>query len=282
MNEITIADLKKELIQRSAGKVEQPAEMLLVLLSHILGRDKTWVLAHPDQPIAENSQHALEAAWSRLSDGEPLAYITGTQAFFGLDFIVTPHVLIPRPETEILVETSILWLSEHPNARKAVDIGTGSGCIAVSLAKTFDDLQILATDISPDALHVAHQNALRHAVTRQIRFLSSDLLAGINESFDLVCANLPYIPSSKLPEVNSIAFEPNLALDGGDTGLHHISKLLEQLPSKLNTPGCCLLEIEETLGQEVLTLARNNFPHSEVSLKQDLAGKDRLLVILRE
>jgi release factor glutamine methyltransferase len=162
MNEITIADLKKELIQRSAGKVEQPAEMLLVLLSHILGRDKTWVLAHPDQPIAENSQHALEAAWSRLSDGEPLAYITGTQAFFGLDFIVTPHVLIPRPETEILVETSILWLSEHPNARKAVDIGTGSGCIAVSLAKTFDDLQILATDISPDALHVAHQNALRH------------------------------------------------------------------------------------------------------------------------
>jgi release factor glutamine methyltransferase len=282
MNEITIADLKKELIRRSAGKVEQPAEMLLILLSHVLGRDKTWVLAHPDFVIAEKSQHALEAAWSRLCEGEPLAYITGTQAFFGLDFFVTPHVLIPRPETELLVEAAIGWLNGHPNARKAVDIGTGSGCIAVSLAKTFADLQILATDISPEALHVANQNALHHTVDKQIRFLVSDLLDEVNETFDLVCANLPYIPSSKLSEVNSIAFEPNLALDGGDTGLHHISKLLEQLPSKLNTPACCLLEIEETLGQEVLTLARYNFPHNEVSLKQDLAGKDRLLLILRE
>lgn len=282
MNEITIADLKKELLKQSAGKVEQPAEMLLILLSHILGRDKTWVLAHLDFVIAENSQHALEVAWSRLCEGEPLAYITGMQAFFGLDFIITPHVLIPRPETELLVETAILWLSEHPNARKAVDIGTGSGCIAVSLAKAFDDLQVLATDISPQALHVAHQNALRHGVEKQIRFSASDLLDGINETFDLVCANLPYIPSRKLIEVNSIAFEPNLALDGGDTGLHHISKLLEQLPSKLNTPACCLLEIEETLGREVLTLARNHFPHDQVSFKQDLAGKDRLLVIFRE
>jgi release factor glutamine methyltransferase len=224
----------------------------------------------------------LEAAWSRLCDGEPLAYITGTQAFFDLDFIVTPHVLIPRPETELLVEAAILWLSAHPNARKAGDIGTGSGCIAVSLAKAFEDLQILATDISPHALQVAHQNALHHAVDKQLRFLSLDLLDGVNETFDLVCANLPYIPSGKLNEVNSIAFEPALALDGGDTGLHYISRLLDQLPTKLNTPGCCLLEIEETLGQEVLTLARNNFPHNEVSLKQDLAGKDRLLVILRE
>jgi release factor glutamine methyltransferase len=282
MNEITIADLKKELIQRSAEKVEQPVEMLLVLLSHILGRDKTWVLAHPDQTIAENSQHAMEAAWLRLCVGEPLAYITGTQAFFGLDFIVTPHVLIPRPETELLVESAIVWLKGHPYSRKAVDIGTGSGCIAVSLTKTFDDLQILATDISPEALHVAHQNALHHAVARQIRFLTSDLLEEINETFDLVCANLPYIPSSKLSEVNSIAFEPGLALDGGVSGLDTISRLLEQLPIKLNTPGCCLLEIEETLGSKVLTLARNNFPHDQVSLKQDLAGKDRLLLILRE
>jgi release factor glutamine methyltransferase len=282
MNDRTIADLKREIILRSAGKVEQPAEMLLILFSHILGREKTWLLAHPDQPIAENSQHALEIAWSRLSEGEPLAYITGIQAFFGLDFIVTPHVLIPRPETELLIEAAIGWLSGHPNARKAIDIGSGSGCIAVSIAKTFKDLQFLATDISPQALHVAHQNALRHSVDKQIRFLATDLLEGISETFDLVCANLPYIPSGKLSEINSIVFEPGLALDGGNTGLDFISRLLEQLPTKLNTPGCCLLEIEETLGREILTLARNNFPHDQVSLKQDLAGKDRLLVIIRD
>lgn len=282
MIEITIADLKKELLKQSAEKVEQSVDMLLILFSHVLGRDKTGLLAHQDQPIDSNSKHTLEAAWSRLCEGEPLAYITGTQAFYGLNFIVTPHVLIPRPETELLVETAIGWLSEHPNARKAVDIGTGSGCIAVSLAKFFTDLQILATDISPEALHVAHQNALCHVVVNQIRFLVSDLLEGIDETFDLVCANLPYIPSSKLSEVNSIAFEPLLALDGGNIGLDYISRLLEQLPPKLNTPGCCLLEIEETLGWEVLTLARNNFPHDQVSLNQDLAKKDRLLVILRE
>ena len=281
MTEISISDLKRDLVKVAKGKVERPGEMVLILLGHVLGQDKAWLLAHPEFAVDDRSKSAMELAWSRLCMGEPLAYITGTREFYGLAFKVNPHVLIPRPETELLVENALLWLREHPKSRKAIDIGTGSGCIAVSLASTIKDLSVIATDISPEALQVARQNALHHKVAERIRFLETDLLNGIDETFDLVCANLPYIPSKKLTEVNSIAFEPGLALDGGDTGLDHISRLLEQLPTKLNSPGCCLLEIEETLGQEVVSIARQIFPGDQVSLKQDLAGKDRLLVIER-
>jgi len=263
------------------GKVDRPGEMVLVLLGHVLGKDKAWLLAHPEFVIENPAKNAVELASSRLCRGEPLAYITGTREFYGLAFKVNPHVLIPRPETELLVENALLWLRKLPNARKAIDIGTGSGCIAISLASTIKDLSLMATDISPEALLVARQNALHHKVAEQIHFLESDLLNGIDETFDLVCANLPYIPSKKLTEVNSIAFEPGLALDGGDTGLDYISRLLEQLPTKLNTPGCCLLEIEETLGQEVISIAHQYFPGDQVRLMQDLSGKDRLLVIER-
>ena len=263
------------------GKVDRPGEMVLVLLGHVFGKDKAWLLAHPEFVIDDRSKSAMELAWSRLCMGEPLAYITGTREFYGLAFKVNPHVLIPRPETELLVEHALLWLREHPKARKAIDIGTGSGCIAISLASTIKDLSLMATDISPEALQVARQNALHHKVAERIRFLESGLLNGMDETFDLVCANLPYIPSKKLTEVNSIAFEPGLALDGGENGLLFINKLLEQLPSRLNSPGCCLLEIEETLGHQVVSIARHIFPGNQVSLKQDLAGKDRLLVIER-
>jgi release factor glutamine methyltransferase len=256
---------------------EQPYQVALILLGHVLQKPKTWVLAHPETHLNPDQKAELERLVRRLEKGEPLPYLTGKQAFFGLDFAVSPAVLIPRPETELLVEEALHWLAEHPAANSAVDVGTGSGCIAVTMATRNPSLQITSTDISGKALKVAKKNAENHQVKAQIVFEQTDLFPVGTQTFDLVCANLPYIPSKKLPEVNTIDFEPTLALDGGEDGLDLIRRLLAHLSQRLNCPGLALLETEATLGAETLSLARNAFPQADVRLLKDLAGLDRLV-----
>lgn len=259
--------------------VEQPHQVALILLAHVLQKPKTWVLAHPETHLNPDQKAHLEQLVSRLQQGEPLPYLTGRQAFYGLDFAVSTAVLIPRPETELLVEEALNWLEAHPDAKNALDVGTGSGCIAITLATRKLWLAITATDLSPAALEIAKQNAETHQVDTQIYFQQTDLLAAGAQTFDLVCANLPYIPTSKLAEVNTLAFEPTLALDGGADGLSLIRRLLEQLPSRLNSPALVLLETEATLGEETLTLAKTAFPQADTRLLKDLAGLDRLVRI---
>lgn len=258
---------------------DQPYQVTLILLAHVLQRPKTWVLAHPEIHLNPEQKADLELLVQRLQAGEPLPYLTGKQSFYGLDFAVSLAVLIPRPETELLVDEALHWLAEHPLANSALDVGTGSGCIAVTLATRNPALHITAIDISVKALKVAEQNAEKHQVNAQIVFEQADLLPSGNQTFDLVCANLPYIPSAKLEEVNTIDFEPTLALDGGADGLTLIRRLLEHLPHRLNRPGLALLETEATLGAETLALAKVAFPEAEVILLQDLAGLDRLVRI---
>ena len=253
--------------------------MALILLAHVLQKPKTWVLAHPEYHLNPDQKAHLEQLVSRLQQGEPLPYLTGKQAFFGLDFAVSPSVLIPRPETELLVEQALSWLDSHPDAKHALDEGTGSGCIAITLATRKPWLTITATDLSPAALEIAKQNAATHQVSAQIKFEQADLLPIGGQTFDLVCANLPYIPTSKLGQVNTLAFEPTLALDGGADGLSPIRRLLDQLPPKLNAPALVLLETEATLGAETLALAKTAFPKADASMLQDLAGLDRLVRI---
>ena len=258
---------------------EQPHQVALILLAHVLQKPKTWVLAHPDFHLNPDQKAHLEQLVSRLQQGEPLPYLTGKQAFFGLDFTVSPAVLIPRPETELLIDEALQWLEAHPNVKNALDVGTGSGCIAVTLATRKPWLTITATDLSPAALDIAKQNAATHQVTAQIAFEQADLFPSVDQTFDLVCTNLPYIPTRKLGQVNTLAFEPTLALDGGADGLTLIRRLLDQLPPKLNAPALVLLETEATLGAETLALAKTAFPKADVSLLQDLAGLDRLVRI---
>ena len=258
---------------------EQPYQVALILLAHVLQKPKTWVLAHPDTHLNPDQKAQLERLINRLQQGEPLPYLTGKQAFFGLDFAVSPDVLIPRPETELLVEVALNWLEARPGANHALDVGTGSGCIAITLATRRPWLAVSATDLSQEALNIAHQNAETHQVKAQINFEQADLLPTQNQVFDLVCANLPYIPTRKLGEVNTLGFEPTLALDGGADGLSLIRRLLELLPPRLNSPALVLLETEATLGAETLSLAKTTFPQAEVSLLQDLAGLDRLVRI---
>ena len=259
--------------------VEQPHQVALILLAHVLQKPKTWVLAHPEAHLNPDQKAHLERLVRRLQAGEPLPYLTGQQAFYGLDFAVSPAVLIPRPETELLVEEALSWLVAHPEAKHALDVGTGSGCIAIALATCKPWLTITATDLSPQALNIAKQNAETHQVSAQITFEQTDLVPWGDQTFDLVCANLPYIPTKKLGEVNTLGFEPTLALDGGTDGLNLIRRLLERLPTQLNSPALVLLETEATLGAETLALAKTVFSKADIHLLQDLAGLDRLVRI---
>jgi release factor glutamine methyltransferase len=260
-----------------------------VLLAHLLGKPRAWVLAHPEAVFSGEQEGALEQALRRLQHGEPLPYVLGEWEFFGLSFQVTPVVLIPRPETELLVEQALQWLGARPkvlaNASQRLclaDIGTGSGCIAVALASRLPGIQLLATDISEAALQVARHNAWRHQAADRLHFLQADLLDAIapTSAFHLLCANLPYIPHETLTSLPIFKQEPTLATDGGADGLQWIDRLLHAARSRLAPGGLLLLEIEaSSQGQSVPALARQAFPAASIRLLTDLAGRDRLVSI---
>jgi len=250
-----------------------------VLLAHVLAKPRSWILAHPDALLDEYQLERYETLTRRLESGEPLPHIIGHWEFYGLDFTLSPAVLIPRPETEMLVEHALHWLVEHPARRSILDVGTGSGCIAVSLALNCPDARILASDISLEALQVARQNVLRHAVSDRVQLLQCDLLPPTSLPFDLLCANLPYIPAANMPQLSVAAHEPLLALDGGVEGVIWISRFLERAPFALASGGFILLEIEASQGSLVTGLAQTAFPQARVQLLPDLAGRDRLVTI---
>ncbi len=258
---------------------EHPGLEAQALLAHALRRQRAWVLAHPEFQLADEQRIELDALLARLCAGEPLPYLTGEQEFFGLAFHVTPDVLIPRPETEQLVERALAYLKANPGRRKAVDVGTGSGCIAVSLAHHISDLHVLAADLSWRALRVAQANALRHAAAGRVHCLASDLLEALEGPFDLICANLPYIPSRALSGLPVGRYEPALALDGGEDGLRLIRRLLGQAAGRVAEGGLVLLEIEYRQGSEAARLARRAFPAARVTILQDLSGLDRICEI---
>jgi len=265
--------------ERLKGSSESYRLDAQVLLSHVLQKPRAWLLAHPEAHLTPDQRQELEQAVQRLERGEPLPYVLGHWEFYGLDFLVSPAVLIPRPETELLVEYALRWLQEHPGRRSAADIGTGSGCIAVSLAVNVPDLQVIAGDISPAARQVARSNAARHDVTDRVHCIQTDLLSGVEERFDLICANLPYIPTEILQNLDVARAEPWLALDGGPDGLSSVRRLLQDLPARLAPGGLALLEIEASQGAAARQAAGRFFKADQVSVLPDLAGRDRLLII---
>jgi release factor glutamine methyltransferase len=188
-------------------------------------------------------------------------------------------VLIPRPETEGLVDLALEWLTKNPTKLNCLEIGTGSGCIAIALAKSKQELRIIATDISPKVLVVAHKNALKHNVQDQILFLKRDLLRGISEKIDLIIANLPYIPTEKLKSLNVYMSEPTIALDGGSDGLQYIKEVLRNAGKLLKPGGAILLELDEDCSSAALSLAKEVFPGITLKIHQDLAGQDRYLFV---
>ena len=259
--------------------IDQPHNTALLLIASALDRDKPWVLTHTEYELTSQETQSLQALSARVLEGYPLPYVLGQWAFFGRQFKVTPAVLIPRPETESLVELALGHAGrlDHP---RIMDVGTGSGAIAISLAAELSHARILASDVSRTALQVARSNAQRHAPGR-VHFVQADLMAPICGPFDLVCANLPYIPRGKLAQLAVARWEPRLALDGGESGLEAIAALLSQSRTRLTRKGLILLEIESSLGQASFELAETHFPGARIRLIQDLAGLDRIVEIQR-
>jgi release factor glutamine methyltransferase len=275
-----------DLLRMAIGRLSSSATPQLdaqVLTAHVLNKPRTWVLAHLDDNVTENQKEQIEIALKKLGAGEPLPYVLGKWEFFGLEFAVTKDVLIPRPETELLVEKAIAHIHRLGKTRVA-DIGTGSGAIAVSIAVNIPHAQILATDISPAALNIAKHNADKHAVQAQIEFVECDLFPNSefriqNSEFDLLCANLPYIPTEIMRGLSVYGREPTLALDGGADGLDLFRRLFQIAPQYLAPRAAILLEIESTLGGATIQLAASFFPRAAIHLHRDLAGRERLLEI---
>ncbi|HEY5728463.1 MAG TPA: peptide chain release factor N(5)-glutamine methyltransferase [Anaerolineales bacterium] len=277
--------LLSDITTRLASISDSPALDASVLIAHIINKPRTWVLAHPELTLTTEKKKQLDGLLARLECNEPLPYVLGHWEFYGLDFEITPDVLIPRPETELLVEKAIAWLKEHPDKKSVVDVGTGSGAVAVSLAVNVPDVNIMATDISPKALQVAKWNAEKHGIGKAIDFIECDLLpdrsknANRKSTIDLLCANLPYVPTQTMLTLPIYGREPTLALDGGDDGFVLIRRLMEIAPEYLSPNAMLLFETEATLGKETLSLARDKLPNAIVQLHPDMTGRDRLLEI---
>lgn len=280
-----ISDLRSQIAERLSGVSDTADLDARVLLAHILNKPRAWLEAHPEAQITQSQITRIEKSISRLLIGEPLPYVVGSWEFFGLEFKVTTDVLIPRPETELLVERALKWLRASPERRNVADVGTGSGCIAVILAMQLPDVLVTGTDISYPALKIASQNARKYRVSKRINFVECDLLPPrtgrlpTDLHFDLICANLPYIPTQTLEKLPIYGREPTLALDGGIDGLDVIRRLLDKAPEWLASRGMLMLEIEANQGLSALSLAYDRFADAMISLHKDLAGRDRLLQI---
>jgi len=251
-----------------------------VLLAHILERPRAWVLAHPEYALTLDQATRLQAGLARVQAGEPLPYVLSRWEFYALQFELTPAVLIPRPETELLVDHALEWLRQYPDRRRAADAGTGSGIIAVVLAYSIPSIQVFASDLSSQALQVAQANAQKHGVQARLHLVQANLLLPFlhpDARFDLVCANLPYIPTATLHSLPVFGREPEQALDGGPLGLDLIQHLLLQAPDCLAPGGLLLLEIEASQGPAASALAWESFPEAEVRVLSDYAGHDRVL-----
>lgn len=253
-----------------------------LLLQHLLGVNHAYLIAHADDPVDDELMEAYQTAVSRAAAHEPIPYIIGTAPFFEFDLTVTPAVLIPRPETEQLVEQVAAWAQKRP-LRRLVDVGTGSGCIAIALARLLPAVEITAVDLSTKALAVARHNGKRLAPGR-IHWVSADLLTPLVGPFDGIVANLPYVTDSEWTRLDDGVklHEPALALKGGADGLDLVRRLLDQAVTRLHPTGAIFLEIGWQQGTAVCELAQAVFPHATVQLHQDFAGHDRFVSVVHK
>jgi release factor glutamine methyltransferase len=245
-----------------------------LLLAEVLGVSRAYVLAHGEQILTEAQVERFEEFVRRREAGEPIAYILRRKPFYDREFIVSPAVLIPRPETELLLEWA-LEIADRDGARTVVDVGTGSGALAVTFAALRPQIKVYAVDVSEAALRVAQENARLHDV--QIEFVHGSLLQPLIErgvKVDLVMANLPYISRDEVPTLEVSRYEPTLALDGGTDGLDLIRELLRQAPQACSSGATLLLEIGADQGEAMLRLGQ---AFAEVELRQDYAGLDRMV-----
>jgi release factor glutamine methyltransferase len=279
-----------EAINRAASQLEAAGVSTArldaeVLLRHAINRDRAWLLAHMQEELADDARKTFERAVERRSRREPLQYITGRQEFWGIEFMVTPDVLIPRPETELIIESALRSVRDRNGPQWIIDLCTGSGCIAVSLAKELPQARILATDTSSQAISVARGNARRHDVADRIRFFEGDLFGPLEEldihgQVDIIVSNPPYVSSGDFsalqPEVRD--YEPKMALLAGPDGTQVQRRIVNEAPRFLMKHGLLIMEMGLGQADPLAHLIRQRKNYGSLEILKDLAGIDRVIV----
>ena len=252
-----------------------------VLIRHVLRIDRATFFRDLEQPVTDCDRERLDDLVNRRLNREPLNYITGLREFYGLDFEVSDSVLIPRQETELLVDTVISLARSRPKCEmKICDIGTGSGAIAVSVAVNLPSAEVMAIDISQRALDIADANRRMHCVYNRVSLRRGNLLEPVDWKPEIIVSNPPYIRRSDLSLLQpEIQYEPSVALDGGPDGLEVIRGLLRQSSDKVSSTGAILFEIDSSQKDSARMLSREYFPNSEISILDDLSGNSRAILI---
>jgi len=255
-----------------------------VLLAHVVAATRAHLLAHRSDPLPTVAARRYRDLVIRRARGEPVAYLVGERAFYDVNLAVDRRVLIPRPETEMLVDEALRWCREGTDrCRRIADVGTGSGALAVVLARHLPEARVWALDRSPAALALAASNVGRYGLAQRVLTVCGDLLAPVSGPLDLIVANLPYVPAERLAGLDAGVrdYEPRDALDGGPDGLDVIRRLLPQAAERLATPGLLLLEIDEGQGDAATAAAHSHLPDAHISVHRDYAGLERMVRVER-
>ena len=245
-----------------------------VLLAHALGLRRLDLYLKFDRALSEAELSKFRTLTAKRAKGEPVAYLVGHKEFMGLDFVVTPAVLVPNPDTEVLVQRAVELAREAGRPLRVADVGTGSGCIAIAIAHYAQNAEVVASDVSQDALEVAAQNVEAHGLGERVKLVCGDLMAPFTGSFDIVCANLPYLAAGA-PLAPEVVAQPAGALYADERGSALITRLLDEAPARLNAGGHVLAEVDPSIASSVVDAANRKF--SSHRIHRDLAGHERVL-----
>ncbi len=274
--------LKKEINNLKQNNIENSTLKAKILLANILKVKKEYLLIHSEEQVKQEDKIKYENCIKELIKGKPLQYITNKQEFMGLNFYVDENVLIPQPDTEILVEKAI-EIAETTQKNKILDMCTGSGCIAISLAKKINNAQITAVDISNSALNVANKNAINNNVENKIKFINSDMFNNIEEKFDIIVSNPPYIETETINKLEiEVQNEPHVALDGGIDGLKFYKIIANNAFKYLNENGYLLLEIGYNQQNSITQLLQDIGKYKNIETIKDLGGNYRVVIARKE